>query len=146
MVALLDIEPSNDAVVLTIPATTEAGMSLSMTSNSSKWINYTSAILAGGSTRRITAHVSSGSVPPGVRLLLSVSSPVGAGGGSRGGSISNLALTSSAQTILSGIGGAFTGNGINNGHQLTYTLGISNYGSLVKASSTLMVTYTLTDN
>ncbi|WP_247234446.1 hypothetical protein [Telluribacter sp. SYSU D00476] len=148
VVALLDIEPSNDAVVLAIPATTEAGQSLTMsaTSNNTKWLNYTSAILAGGSTRRITAQISSGSVPAGVRLLLTVSSPMGAGGGARGGSVTNLALTTAAQTILSGIGGAFTGNGINNGHQLTYSLGISNYSSLVKTSSTVMVTYTLTDN
>lgn len=148
VVALLDIEPSSDAVILAIPATTEAGQSvaISATSNSAKWLNYTSAVPAGGSTRRITAQISSGSVPAGVRLLLSVSSPMGAGGGARGGSVTNLALTPTAQTILSGIGGAYTGNGINNGHQLTYSLAISNYSSLVTASSTVMVTYTLTDN
>lgn len=147
IVALLDVEPANAAITLSLPPITEAGNSLSSVSNSTQWLNYTSAVSIGGMGRSIGAYISSGSLPAGLRLMLSVGPPAGSGGGARGGSIANLTLGSTPQIILRDIGGAFTGNGINNGHPLTYTLLVQNFGQLkATQSATVTITYTFLDN
>jgi hypothetical protein len=59
VVTLMDIEPAGN-ITLNFIAPTEAGNALTNpTPDTSKWINYTSAITSGGLTRRITAAVNS---------------------------------------------------------------------------------------
>jgi hypothetical protein len=63
-------------------------------------------------------------------------------------------LSAADQTIISGIGSAYTGNGTNNGHNLTYALvagsgpgGVANYADLLATATTsATVTYTISDN
>lgn len=143
-VALLDIEPAG-TISLNFTAPTEAGAVLgSSSTNSTKWINITSAVTT-GLTRRVTAQISGGTLPNGVRLSLSVANPVG-GAGTRGTPVTLTYLTTTAQTIINSIGGAYTNTGSGSGFNLTYALDIQTYSILKSGISTFSVLYTLVDN
>lgn len=143
-VTLMDIEPTG-SITLNFTRPTEAGNSLvAPAPNTSKWINYTSAIASGGLTRRITASVNT--VIPGVNIRIQAAAASGAGGGTLGTSAGQVILTTTPTTIISGIGGAYTGNGANNGHALTISLATSTYGNLQAQTNTaIVITYTITE-
>lgn len=144
-VALLDVEPNANSINLSLTAPTEAGSMVTNTaSNNTKWINFSSAVTP-GQTRRISAQIS-GVMPNGLNLVLNTSTYSGAGAGTLGSRVSPITLTASSQTIINGIGGAYTGNGASNGYNLTFTLSISNYSQLRSQSSTVSIIYTLIDN
>lgn len=144
-VALLDIEPNTNSINLSLTAPTEAGSMVSNTaSNNTKWINFSSAVTP-GQTRRVSAQIS-GVMPNGLNLVLNTSTYSGSGAGTLGNRVSPVTLTASSQTIINGIGGAYTGNGASNGYNLTFTLSISNYSQLRSQSSTVSIIYTLIDN
>lgn len=143
--ALLDIAPNNTAFNLNLVAPTEAGnISTINPENSTKWINFTSAV-APGITRRITAQVS-GTLPNGLNLKLVVGNYTGAGAGTTGTSSGTIFLSGTAQIVINGIGGAFTGDGINNGYNLAYSIEVANYSLLKAQSNTFSIIYTLIDN
>lgn len=144
IVTLMDIEPSG-AISLNYTAPTEAGNAITApVANTSKWINYTSAIAPSGLSRRITASVNQ--TIPGIDIKIQAATASGSGGGTLGVPSAQITLTTAAQTIISGIGGAFTGNGSNNGHQLTISLVTNNYSSLDSRSNTpVIITYTITE-
>lgn len=144
VVTLMDIEPTG-AISLNYTAPTEAGNALTApAANTTKWINYTSAIAPAGLTRRITASINQ--VLPGMDIKIQAASASGSGGGTLGTPSGQVTLTTTAQTIISGIGGAFTGNGSNNGHRLTITLSTNTYANLTAGSNTpVVITYTITE-
>lgn len=144
-VSLLDIEPGG-TITMSFQAPSEAGLPIVNPSpNTTKWLNYTSAIEPGGITRTITASVNQ--TIPGVDIKLLASSAAGLGKGALGLSSGQVTLTTNPTVIISGIGGAFTGNGINNGHQLTLSLVPSNYMHLSAQSNTqVTITYTISSN
>ncbi len=148
-IALLDIEPAGVPITLSMTPPTEAGNPLTIGAggtNNSKWINYTSALAAGAATRSINVRVTSGSVPTGVSLKVQASTYSGTGAGVLGVPAGQVTVDNVARTVISGIGGCYTGDGVNRGHRLTYSISISNY-SLLKfnQSSSLQITYTITD-
>lgn len=144
IVTLLDIEPAGN-INMSFTAPTEAGNSLvNPAANTTKWINYTSAIAPAGLTRKVTASVNQ--LIPGVDIKLQAAAATGSGGGTLGTSSGQVTLTTTAITIISGIGGAFTGNGTNNGHRLTITLTPNTYANLSARSNTaIVITYTITE-
>lgn len=144
IVTLLDIEPTG-TIAMNFTAPTEAGLQITAPSaNNTKWINYTSAIASGGLTRRITASVNQ--VIPGVDIRLQAAAASGSGGGTLGTPAAQVTLTTTAVNIITGIGGAFTGNGANNGHRLTLTLVINNYTNLnTRTNTPVIITYTITE-
>ena len=143
-VTLMDIEPTGN-IILNFTAPTEAGNALGVpTPNTSKWVNYTSAIASAGPTRRITASINK--LIPGVNIRLQAAAASGAGGGTLGTSSGQVILTTTPVTIISGIGGAYTGNGPNNGHALTFSLATNTYSNLeAQANTAIIVTYTITE-
>lgn len=145
VVTLMDIEPAGN-ITLNFTAPTEAGNPLgNPTPNTSKWINYTSAIASGGLTRKITAYVSTALIP-GVNIRLQAAAASGAGGGTLGTPSAQVTLTNTPITIISGIGGAYTGNGANNGHRLTISLAPSTYANLsAQANKVVTIVYTITE-
>lgn len=148
-IAILDIEPDNSALNLGFSLPSEAGLPVVATGNSgnTKWINYTSSISQLVSSRSVEVQISNGTVPPGVELMMEVSAYSGSGAGVLGTGVGIITLSASPQTCISGIGGAYTGNGPNNGHQLTYSLGISNYIELDASQSTVIeLIFTMVDN
>ncbi|MET3038512.1 hypothetical protein ABXT08_20680 [Chryseobacterium sp. NRRL B-14859] len=144
VVTLMDIEPAGN-ITLNFTAPTEAGNALgNPTPNTSKWINYTSAIASGGLSRRITAAVNQ--VIPGVNIRLQAAAASGSGGGTLGTPAAQVTLTTTPVTIISGIGGAYTGNGANNGHRLTISLVPGTYANLSAQTNTaITIVYTITE-
>ncbi|WP_394994748.1 hypothetical protein [Emticicia sp.] len=143
LVALLDVEPIG-SINLSFTAPTEAGAALgSSATNTTKWINISSAVTT-GLTRRVTAQIS-GTVPNGVRLQLQTANAT-SGAGTRGTAITPIFLTTTAQTIINSIGGAYTNSGSGVGYNLTYSLDIQTYSLLSSGSSTFSVLFTLADN
>lgn len=153
-VALLDIEGANGSTVSLNPtAPTEAGLAVSFpVTDSSLWLNYSSII---GSitepSRTIIAQISSGVVPAGTSLKLVATNDAGSGDGLMGLPTTEISLSTVAQNLITGIGSAYTGDGMNRGHNLQYTLDLlpsaGAYGLLdFDFNETLVITFTLTDN
>lgn len=145
-VAMLDLEPDNSTVTLSL-VTNEAGEKAAMvTANNKKWINFSSAVSSSTASRSISIKIDGGQVPSGLYLKLSTSNVVGIGQGMLGTPAGILTLSSTPQTIVSNIRGAFTGDGIGNGYELTYYLEIFDYKLLdFNQSATLTITLTLSD-
>jgi hypothetical protein len=148
--SLIDIEPSaQTSLTFNLTANTEAGLPISATgaTNNSLWLNYSSSIPTGRPNKKVTVQVSSGTIPSGISISLLASAYSGTGGaGTFGTPTGTIALSTTAQTLISGIGRCYTGNGQSNGHQLTYTIGISDYKSLYYIQSAiLLIAFTITD-
>lgn len=148
-IALLDVEPNTSTISLALTPPTEAGLPLTASTaatNNSKWLNYTSALAPSSTNRTVTVQVTSGTVPSGINLLLQAGSYSGSGAGTTGTSVGQIALNNTAQNLITGIGGCYTGDGSSTGHRLTYTLAISNYAQLNFSQSTnLQITFTISD-
>lgn len=150
VVALIDIEPQgNNEILLVVPPPTEAGegMDHSDIGDDRLWLNYTCSRAVNGPLRKVQVQVS-GLIPPGLLIKLSASpASSGTGRGLFGTPGPLITLSNSAQTLINGIGGSYTGNGAGNGHQLRYSLEVGDYGLLEQVQNvSLQVTYTLVDN
>ncbi|MCI0921993.1 hypothetical protein [Sphingobacterium rhinopitheci] len=141
-VMLMDIEPSTP-LIFDFTAPTEAGEPIiGPAANLTKWINYTSAITENGLSRKITASLSE--IIPGVSIKIVALPTSGSGQGILGIPNPEITLNTLSQNLLNGIKGAFTGNGINNGHNLRITLITNDYSALKTLSNkTVMITYTI---
>lgn len=144
-VSKMDVEPDNSGFNLDLAPPSEAGEGVKTRSkNASKWINFTSAVDL-NTSRKISAQLSGGALK-GLDLKLNVSSYSGSGAGVLGSSVSAIILNETPQTIINGIGGAYTGNGINNGYNLIYSLKVADFSSLRNASKSFSIVFTMTDN
>lgn len=152
-IALMDIETSgsssNFSISLSAPG--EAGQPLGtnpLFTNSENWVNYSSAN-RDVSSRHIDIQITSGSIPDGLEFRLDIGAS-GSGNGALGiPSLGTVVLSSTSQSIISGIGGAYTGNGDGSGHQLTFSLHYltSSYQSIVhQTTGPIIITYTLVDD
>jgi hypothetical protein len=152
-VALLDLESTTPSSLVLSPASpTEAGnaLDLSTATNQTIWLNYSSVIGARGTHRTITAYLE-GTIPEGLAISIKASSYSGNGKGKTGVSTGKIHLSEKPQNIITHIGSCYTGDGINNGHLLTYSLEpgnhLTDYETLAyEKATTLNVIYTLTDN
>ncbi|MDH6251276.1 hypothetical protein M2347_001003 [Chryseobacterium sp. H1D6B] len=153
-VALVDIEPAaSKNITLGFTAPTEAGLPIVPASpNSTLWLNYSSIKSVADPTRHVSVKL--GALIPGVDIKVTAAAATGSGGGTLGTPAAQLILSAADQTIISGIGSAYTGDGANNGHNLTYTLNFgSTLGSVAlyadlqaTAAAVATVTYTISDN
>ncbi|REA56530.1 hypothetical protein DSL64_26640 [Dyadobacter luteus] len=149
IVALLDLETTgsnkNFTATFTQRTPLEAGEKIDAPANNSTlWLNY-SSIQTGSIPKRV--DVSASALVPGVTIHL-IAAESATGAGSLGGPTAGFNLTAAAQPLITGIGSAYTANGPNNGHQLTYSFLAEdeNYGELRSGGTTISVTYTLADN
>ena len=113
-------------------------------SDNSKWLNYTVLQTPPEPTFSITAQISSGTNLSGMELRMEAGSYTGSGGGQPGTSAGQIILSTEPQTIIYNIGTCSTGAGINVGHQLTYSLVITNYSQLSASSASINILYTIT--
>ncbi|SFZ95687.1 hypothetical protein SAMN05216324_1128 [Chryseobacterium limigenitum] len=153
-VALVDIEPAaTKNITLGFTAPTEAGLPITPNANDTTlWLNYSSIKSVADPTRNVSVKLNA--VIPGIDIHVTAAAATGAGAGTLGTPSAQLTLSAVDQTIVSGIGSAYTGNGANNGHNLTYALaagsgpgGIAAYADLQAAATTVAtVTYTISDN
>jgi len=149
-IALIDVEPSsNPNISVNITPPSEAGKKVTIREfrNKSLWLNYTSAKAKEGNYRKVNVRMD-GSIPEGIVIKLrATSGDVSQGKGELGRPSGQIILSNTPQQLISDIGGAYTGNGINCGHQLQFTFEISDYGLLQDSqNSSLQLVYTLTDN
>jgi len=148
-IALVDVEPSaNNNLTLSLAAPTEAGSGnfQSSSEDNSLWLNYTCSRSRSGPYRNIYVQ-SEGMIPEGIQIRL-LASPHSAGGGGVFGSPSGspLVISNSPQVLISGIGGCFTGDGVGYGHQLHFTVDISDYSGLnLPETVVIQLTYTIAD-
>lgn len=148
-VSLISIEPENSTIYLVMENTQNAGDRVDFVSKSKQflWLNYTCSLAPNSPSKNLLAQIISGSVPEGLELQLKVNEYSGSGKGQFGIPISTVSLQEYPQIIITNIGGSFTNQGINQGHQLEYQLEITNYKRLdSEKSNTLTIVYTLTDN
>ncbi|MDZ7846717.1 MAG: hypothetical protein U5L96_08075 [Owenweeksia sp.] len=154
-VALVDIEASGGTSINLGPAApTEAGLPLDFSgqSNSDLWLNYSSIkSTANDPTRDITALISGGTLPSGMSLDVTAAADAGNGDGAMGSSAGAVTLSASNQNVITGIGSAYTADGVSNGHNLTYALALSGAAGAYAAldadnANTVQITYTITDN
>ena len=149
-IALVDVEPEgNNNISLDLTPPSEAGLGASGTSahNNSLWLNYTSSKSAGGPSRSIYVQAI-GTIPSGVQIKLQASARSGAGGAGVFGTplFTPVILNNSPQLLISGIGGCYTGNGIGFGHQLHFSIEISDYSFLdIPGNSDVHISYTIAD-
>lgn len=142
-VAYISLAPDNSVFNLVVSPPTIAGESIRVVgSNTSKWINFTSAVPP-SLTRTIYAQISSGSIPSGMELKLTIS-PASGGAGILGSSITSVNLSTSPQVIISNIGGAYTGQGSGYGYNIKFELVITDYSQLREANTNLSIIFTLT--
>lgn len=152
-VARLDIESANGSSLSLGPVDSgEAGAPLDFSSatDNSLWINYSSTV---GSTseasRKVTVAITDGNVPGGMDLKVVSAVDAGNGEGTLGTPTAEVNLDATAQDVITGIGSCYTADGVNNGHQLTYSLVRGgDYADLDfdETGTVLTITYTLTDN
>lgn len=144
-VALLDIEPSMAAISFGFLAPSEAGKPIIIPAvNTTKWLNYTSAIQTATPKRVVTAQIDQ--LFSGLFIKIQAAAATGSGGGERGVSIGKTTLTTTPTTIINSIGGAFTGTGINNGHLLSISLEVDDYKKLVQTTNKIItITYTISN-
>jgi len=147
--ALLDVEPAATAVTLSLSPPDEAGDSpqaRAAARDDEKWLNYSCSLAPGASARQILAQVSSGSIPAGMELRLRAGNYTGSGAGQLGVSTGEIILSSTPRSLITGIGGAYTGSGSNQGHQLFYRLLLTDISAIsTGADVSVQVTFTITD-
>lgn len=146
-VAMIDLKPDNLTVSLNLSSALEAGeKAIIVEANNNKWINFSSAVIEGNS-RSISIQMDLGQkAPPGINLKLNTVKYKGSGNGELGSATSDVILDDQPQTIVSGIKGAYTGDGIETGYKLTYSLYIYDYALLdFNQTANLNITLTLSD-
>ena len=145
-IALLDMEPKGGIINLKFNKPSEAGKALQNSESSDiKWLNFTSALRL-GSSRHISVQITSERLSFGYGIILETSGFTGVGAGILGNSVSHVNLSNSPVRIIDNIGGAFTGDGLNNGYKLKFSLIINDYSLLKGGSNIYTIIFTLTDN
>jgi hypothetical protein len=142
-VATIALAPSNSTINLVVSSSV-AGFSPTLPTDTNSWINFTSSVST-GNQRKITAEITSGSLPAGLELKITITGPFGTGAGTPG-TISSMPLTlsSSPQDIVTGIRDATTGTGVNNGYNIKYELVITNFGILRAGNTNISIKFTIT--
>jgi hypothetical protein len=149
-IAILDIEPSlNNSVYISLEQPGKPGVNATFrkTGNETLWINYSSTLLNANNSRIIKAEISRGTTPKGINLFLEASNYSGNGDGRTGQSTGKVKLTNHPKPIITNIGNCYTGDGLMNGHSLSFSVEISNYAKIHSMNDTeFTILYTITDN
>jgi len=132
-----------NSIVIDFAAPFDPGNSIDPVMDNSKWLNYNITVTPPDLPVSVTAEITSGTVSEGLQIQLKAGSYSGTGGGNPGTASGNMILTNTPQVLISNIGTCNTGEGVNVGHQLTYTLSISDYNSVKSSSSTINVLFTI---
>ena len=144
-VSLIRINPY--AIINMTLLASSAGESMAPKTNSTSYLQLTS-IAPLNQTRRVTAVISSGFVPAGTMLRLTVGNSSGVGNYGVPASTITL-LRGTNQTIINSIASGYTGGNAGNGFNLTYTWQVdqSTFQQLRAVLSVpIIVAYTITSN
>lgn len=140
-ISLVNVVPNNQVISFDVSVASTVGEEFPTQYNSSKWLNYTSTHSSYSPLKIIKAHIGGGVLPQGIALYLKVDGATGYGAGHLGIPTSKIKLNNSPQTVLSCIGGAYTGRGKHNGHRLNYSVKILDYEKLTSVHNKKYVVY-----
>ena len=148
-VAMLDLDDTGE-LTFSIGAPATAGGSFTVTGttgSATRFLMYTS-IVESGLTRTITGEVDA-ALPTGI--VVSVAATDVASGNECGdvGTAADIDLSTTAATVVSGIGSGYTGSAAGDGIQLDYSvdaIDCADAGGILFADTTVTVTYTLTED
>lgn len=139
-ISLVNIVP-NKVISFDISVASTVGEEFPMRYDNSKWLNYTSTHSPYSPLKIIKAHIGGGPLPKGIALFLKLGPASGYGDGNLGHPAPEITLSNSPQTVLTSIGGAYTGRGKYNGHRLNYSVKILNYNKLTSVKNKTYVIY-----
>lgn len=149
-IALVDIEPSiNNNINFTFTPPGESGNSgvIEESTGTNLWINYSSSLSTLQSSRSILAEISQGIFPEGINLYVEASSYSGSGEGQHGQTSGKTIISGQPRPIISNLGNCYTGDGINSGHSLNFSLEIDDFSKVHSMDETnFTILYTITDN
>ena len=130
---------------LNLELTTDvAGEAIESGAQDSSYVQVSSIIPTASTVRTIEASYDA--IPAGTVLSLTTVAPTnGNQGGTIGSGLSDVALSSTAQSVITGIGSCYTGTAADDGYKLVYSWSASTgaYGDIV-ATVSQIVTVTLT--
>jgi len=148
-VTLIRIAPvASKNLTMDFTAPTTAGNAINApTNNSTLYLQYSSILTAPATTRKVSVKTSA--LINGVNISVTAADPSATnllGGGGTGSTVSAIAATDA--TLITGITSCATGIGATDGSNLTYNLNTgtaSNYGNLRSGTTSVTITYTLSD-
>jgi hypothetical protein len=114
--------------------------------DSEQWLNY--------NVRRhpsdanlyfITVQLISGTIPPGVRIIIQAGADAGLGTGIAGTTTGPVELGLTPQVIINGIGNTNTGNQKNQGHPIYMTIEVVDFTLFESALNNLYIEYRLSN-
>jgi len=154
-VALLSIQSSSSTnIVFKAKAEPVVGKAVLFNeTNNSIWINYSSIIGSKSEPFRVvTVQISNGEVLKGLNLYAKASKDADKGDGKVGNPVGEKkVLTHNPVVLINYIGSSYTGVGVNRGHNIEYSLEVTNEKDLYSKLNSnniepLTITYTLSDN
>ena len=112
--------------------------------DSTTYLLYTATAAAAG-THRITVALGA-PLPAGVRLQLQATAPASNAVGALGSPAAPVALSTTPQSLITGIGPCYTGVSPGDGARLSYQLSVANWASYrAFAATSVTVTFTMTN-
>ena len=139
--AVLNLTGGN--ITLTIAAPGTGGQQPTDDTDNTCYLQYT-ATVPSGMTRNLSVAWGAGDTAPAGCSLRVTAAPSGAAG--EGSTAGQRTISSSGQTVATGMGSCYTGTGGTDGANLGYVLTVTDASSLVAGDSeAATVTYTLTD-
>jgi len=158
----VSIAQTGGSVTMTFRTPAVAGNPVLQVTNSNNWLNYNTTVIPSSTQSSISVQLET-TLPPGLQLQILAGTYQGTWGGSgaapnrRGTGYTSSAVGDSPgipatvvtvsylpQVLVSNIGVFDTGVGAYVGHQLTYTLSISDYSKVSSANTSVTVLYTIT--
>ena len=135
------IDVAGGNITLTVTAPTTGGQTPSNPTDNTTYLQYTSTVPSAQSRALSAKWGASDAAPGGCSLKLQASPQAGEGTGG-----SQITLSDTAQDIITAISNCATGTGGTDGAQMTYTLSVDDFSSLVaNDNKTATITFTLED-
>jgi len=147
-IAVVDIEPAYNNIEFSVTASASPGGEpvVKQVSGESIWLNYSSAIRGNGNKRSINAQLAGSNIPDGISFFIEASAPSALGSANQGTSAGKVKISEEPRPIITGIGSCFTGDGVNMGHELTYSVEITDFNKVrSETDQVFTVVYTITD-
>ena len=131
-------------ITLGLTPSFEPGAPVNVISDDTKWLNYTILQSPSEPTYSISVQIVSGTIPAGMEIRVKAGYYMGSSKGNPGRPTRQVTLSYIPQVLISNIGTSYTGTSVKEGHQLTYSVVITNY-SVVRASvsPTISILYTI---
>lgn len=120
-----------------------AGVNSEKVVSNNQWLNYSLHVNPSDPVSSISVSVVSGSLPQGVDLYVQAGRHTGNGQGKTGVPAGKVKIDNVPKVILGGIGSSSTGNGNFQGHQIVFSMMITDFSLLHPGNYTIYLQYTL---